>query len=258
MNKKILLVAMGLLAIFTAFAKDCPKDMPSLINKGSEFARENRLTCLHKEYYENGKISVIGSFKNGKGEGEWKWHRLNGNLEKIGSFKNGKQEGEWKLYYENGKLKIIENFKNGKQEGEWKIYYENGKLHEIGNYKNGFREGEWKGYHKNGNLYQIGNFKNGQKEGEWNIYNKNGKPLSIEKYVDGKTKEITGKLSYVNFNITEEKRVKQFGVDNLACLKEQYNSIPLVLAKAVKIASNPIATSSIFLFIFFFFEKSFF
>ena len=30
MNKKILLVAMGLLAIFTAFAKDCPKDMPSL------------------------------------------------------------------------------------------------------------------------------------------------------------------------------------------------------------------------------------
>ena len=61
-----------------------------------------------------------------------------------------------------------------------------------------------------GNLYQIGNFKNGQKEGEWNIYNKNGKPLSIEIYVDGKTKEITGKLSYLNFNITEEKRVKRF------------------------------------------------
>ena len=34
MNKKILLVAMGLLAIFTAFAKDCPKEMPSLDNKG--------------------------------------------------------------------------------------------------------------------------------------------------------------------------------------------------------------------------------
>ena len=40
MNKKILLVAMGLLAIFTAFAKDCPKDMPSLINKGAVSLRE--------------------------------------------------------------------------------------------------------------------------------------------------------------------------------------------------------------------------
>ena len=91
MNKKILLVAMGLLAIFTAFAKDCPKEMPSLDNKGAEFARENRLTCLHKEYYGNG------------------------NLKEIVNFKNGQREGEWKFYYVNGKLKEIVNFKSGRQ-----------------------------------------------------------------------------------------------------------------------------------------------
>ena len=78
MNKKILLVAMGLLAIFTAFAKDCPKEMPSLDNKGAEFARENRLTCLHKEYYGNGNLKEIVNFKNGQREGERK--RENGNI----------------------------------------------------------------------------------------------------------------------------------------------------------------------------------
>ena len=207
MNKKILLVAMGLLAIFTAFAKDCPKEMPSLDNKGAEFAREHRLTCLHKEYYGNGKLKRNCKFQKWKPRRRMlNEYRLNGNLEKIVNFKNGKQEGEWKyVLLKMETSKIIENFKDGNSRGRMdKWYYKNGKLHVIGNYKNGFREGEWKGYHKNGNLYQIGNFKNGQKEGEWNIYNKNGKPWSIEKYVDGEAKEITGKLSYVNGNLLRD------------------------------------------------------
>ena len=40
----------------------------------------------------------------------------------IGNYKNGKREGEWKVYRENGKLEQIENYKNGKEEGEWKVY----------------------------------------------------------------------------------------------------------------------------------------
>ena len=110
MNKKILLVAMGLLAIFTAFAKDCPKEMPSLDNKGAEFARENRLTCLHKEYYGNGNLKEIVNFKNGQREGEWKFYYVNGKLKEIVNFKSGSAEGEYKLYYESGNLEEIYNF----------------------------------------------------------------------------------------------------------------------------------------------------
>ena len=31
----------------------------------------------------------------------------------IGNYKNGEREGEWKFYHNNGKLKAIGNYKNG-------------------------------------------------------------------------------------------------------------------------------------------------
>ena len=107
MNKKILLVAIGLLFVFTAFAKDCPQ------NSTPQSIEELELSCRFIANYINGNVAIIGNYKNGK------------------------QEGEWKNYYENGKLAAIENYKNGKKEGEWKYYRKNGKLKKIGNYKNG-------------------------------------------------------------------------------------------------------------------------
>ena len=107
MNKKIFLVAIGLLFVFTAFAKDCPQ------NSTSQSIEVLELSCRAIAYYKNGNVALIGNYKNGE------------------------REGEWKFYRENGKLEAIENYKNGKKEGEWKVYYENGKLDRIGNYKNG-------------------------------------------------------------------------------------------------------------------------
>ena len=129
MNKKILLVAIGLLFVFTAFAKDCPQ------NSTPQSIKELELSCRRIVYHNNGNVEIIGNYKNGE------------------------REGEWKDYYENGKLAIIDNYKNGKREGEWKFYHENGKLGGIGNYKNGKQEGEWKYYHENGKLASIGNIK---------------------------------------------------------------------------------------------------
>ena len=114
MNKKILLVAIGLLFVFTAFAKDCPQ------NSTPQSIKELELSCREIVYHNNGNVALIGNYKNGKKEGEWKYYRENGKLEGIVNFKNGKQEGEWKWYHENGELKEIGNFKNGKPEGEWK------------------------------------------------------------------------------------------------------------------------------------------
>ena len=169
MNKKILLVAIGLLFVFTAFAKDCPQ------NSTRQSIKELELSCRFITNYSNGKLEEIGNYKNGEREGEWKGYHENGKLEGIGNYKNGKLEGEWKSYHNNGKLEQIVNFKNGKLEGEFKSYHNNGKLEEIVNYKNGKREGEWKLYHENGKLVYIGNYKNGKREGEWKYYHENGK-----------------------------------------------------------------------------------
>ena len=40
-------------------------------------------------------------------------YHKNGKLKIIGNYKNGKLEGEWKYYYENGTLEAIVNYKNG-------------------------------------------------------------------------------------------------------------------------------------------------
>ena len=98
MNKKILLVAIGLLFVFTAFAKDCPrKSTPQSI-------KELELSCRAIVYHNNGNVALIENYKNGKEEGEWKLYHENGKLKTIGNYKNGKAEGKWKLYHENGKL----------------------------------------------------------------------------------------------------------------------------------------------------------
>ena len=51
-----------------------------------------------------------------------KTYHYNGNLKSIGSLKDGKKEGEWKYYHKNGELKDVGSYKLGKREGEWKTY----------------------------------------------------------------------------------------------------------------------------------------
>ena len=48
MNKKILLVAIGLLFVFTAFAKDCPQ------NSTPQSIEELELSCRAIVYHNNG------------------------------------------------------------------------------------------------------------------------------------------------------------------------------------------------------------
>ena len=114
MNKKILLVAIGLLFVFTAFAKDCPQ------NSTLQSIEVLGLSCREIFYHNNGNVEIIGNYKNGELEGEWKSYHENGELKAIVNIKNGKAEGEWKSYRKNGKLEGIGNYKNGKPEGEWK------------------------------------------------------------------------------------------------------------------------------------------
>ena len=86
MNKKILLVAIGLLFVFTAFAKDCPQ------NSTQQSIEELELSCRRIVYHNNGNVEIIGNYKNGEREGEWKDYYENGSLWKIGNYKNEKKK----------------------------------------------------------------------------------------------------------------------------------------------------------------------
>ena len=61
---------------------------------GDWFNSNMGVKTMKKEYYENGKLGSIGSYKDGKREGEWKFYKENGKLEKIVHYKNGLRNHE--------------------------------------------------------------------------------------------------------------------------------------------------------------------
>lgn len=159
-------------------------------------------------HYEMGKL-MIGVYKNGEKDGEWKIYNKKGQLEEILNFENGKLNGlvkafypngklkkigsyindvatgEWKFYHDNGLLKIKTLIDDGKMTGMWKKYNEYGKLAETGFHKNGKTTGKWKLYNANGKLEEKGLLENGKKTGRWEIY-KNGVLNETAFYENGK------------------------------------------------------------------------
>ena len=94
-------------------------------------------------------IYVVGNFKQGIPEGEWKYFKLkkiNGKyekiIEKIESYKDGKPNGEWIEYLQRGEVLVKENFKDGMPNGEKTVYYEN-KLISKYNFSMGLPHGEF-------------------------------------------------------------------------------------------------------------------
>ena len=78
----------------------------------------------------------------------------------VGHFKNGKMDGEWKSRYPSGYIMNRKNFKNGILDGIWITYYEepNKQKWIEGQYQQNAKKGIWKEYYPNGQLKQEGAF----------------------------------------------------------------------------------------------------
>jgi len=90
-----------------------------------------------REYYEEGNIKSISSFKNNVANGLFISYYQNGNIKDKQNYKNGNGEGEGLFYYENGQLEEKYFMKNGKLDGEAINYFEDGKIRHKAIYKDG-------------------------------------------------------------------------------------------------------------------------
>ena len=95
----------------------------SFITYSFGYQVEENFTGQIVKKYENGQVQSIENFKNGKLYGEFKEFYKDGTLAQIGSFKSGDLENI-KAFYENGNLKFEEILKDRK--GKYKGYYPNG------------------------------------------------------------------------------------------------------------------------------------
>lgn len=170
---------------------------------------ENGHKTRIKEYFPNGQLWEIGSFKNDQKVGEWKTYYDNGQIRVEKTYENGLIQGELKMYEDNGEILHSHYHKDGKSNFEGKnSYFEDGKLVYVYEYKNGrkiryqeyFDNGNIKVdceldgeldhgkriyYFKDGQINEIHNYKQGVLHGEWKFFNHGGRPVLFKTYRDG-------------------------------------------------------------------------
>ncbi|MFH1320361.1 MAG: hypothetical protein ABII90_06895 [Bacteroidota bacterium] len=171
---------------------------------------------VFKEYYSNGNVEFIRTYRNDTlngflgcyhkdGSKKSEEYRRNGEIDSIcieyyyGSnivekksfYKSAKKNGEFIYYYESGKISYNATFQNDTLVGNETYFFENGKIQASGNRRNG----TWKAYCSNGQLTLEQKFRNSRLVGETKLYADDGK-LLIPTFI--KEKEIKSDTSIIN------------------------------------------------------------
>ena len=130
---------------------------------------------VYKEWYENGRKSIVGTYKNGKEQGVYtEWHE-NGKKALQTKYINGIPDGRYREWHENGKKRIRITFRDGKENGVWTQWYENGKKEMKVKYVNGIPWGEAFFWFPNGSLQGRGVVKSEVPGGGWILEDEGGK-----------------------------------------------------------------------------------
>lgn len=153
---------------------------------------------LYKEYHDNGKVKLVGGFKNGLKSGIFREYDRDGELVNGFVYVNdtlvsegmveagGVFVGEWTTYYRSGTPKSTGSFNQGKKDGKWVFYYKNGKKEQSGQFKENVVTGSWTWYYENGQIKKTEFFnRRGLLEGEQVEYDSLGNELSRGEYYNG-------------------------------------------------------------------------
>jgi len=151
------------------------------------------------DYYINGKLKIVQSYKNDIPEGVRREYSPDGQITKSYIFKNGiivgegivdekgLRQGSWKEFYESGEKEAEGEYKNGLHQGQWKYYFRNGIIEQTGVYaNNGKPDGKWKWFFESGNLRKEENFSKGVINGHYKEVTDSGKIIIEGDYIDGK------------------------------------------------------------------------
>jgi len=100
------------------------------------------------EYYSDGKIKSITTYRARKKEGSQLQFYKNQIIKSDEYYKNGKKDGISKFYYSSGDIKEIANYKNDQLNGRRVLYLEDSVfIDRIENYKNGTLDSYSKYFH---------------------------------------------------------------------------------------------------------------
>lgn len=156
---------------------------------------------IKTDYYADGSIKTIGSYKDNVPEGMRRDYDKSGNI--IAGYilhkgvvigkgiidEQGKKQGPWQEFFLSGKKSAEGTYKDNIKIGQWKYYFENGNLEQIGSYDSkGRAKGKWIWYYPNKSERRIETFFEGISQGMMTEYAADSTIMLQGEYVDG-TKE---------------------------------------------------------------------
>ena len=159
---------------------------------------------IYREFYENGKLSVEGNYKQNTPTGLWTYYYLDGREKSVEEVKDGysyiwsfwlpdslhtqtivEGTGEMATYHTNGTVKEWYNFKNGLKDGPFEEISVYGYVTLQGFFKEGDKDSTWTYTYYTGDLEKISNYKHGKLNGDYIYYYDNGQVNVTGLYSNG-------------------------------------------------------------------------
>jgi antitoxin component YwqK of YwqJK toxin-antitoxin module len=96
----------------------------------SQFSGVNAETLdgVYKLISENGKLTEVRTFAQGKLDGTWLEYDENERLIAIANYKNDQKHGKWIIWDSNGIKRVEMQYDHGKRTGTWNAWNEEGTL----------------------------------------------------------------------------------------------------------------------------------
>lgn len=160
-----------------------------------------------KRYHPNGRLAVVGFYRNGRATGVWRWYDERGNLMRkavpqqgydeilvgrnledprtvyrdakghkvaAGLRKRGQPHGEWTYFYPNGSVRAQGHYLDGLPDGRWVFYFRSGQVERREDYKLGVPDGTVMRGWPNGQEKLMGRVEQGVRVGLWRTWYENG------------------------------------------------------------------------------------
>jgi antitoxin component YwqK of YwqJK toxin-antitoxin module len=152
---------------------------------------------IRKEYHSNGSLKELGTYREGKRQGNFRLYDESGKENGGQLYDNdvlvgegmidslGRRVGDWQLYYPDGLLRAKGKYVMGMKEGPWQYFFANGKSEQTGSYKNDLPTGAWKWYYLSGALHRDEIYRGGKEDGMAIEYDSLGAIINEGEYISG-------------------------------------------------------------------------
>lgn len=182
------------------------------------------------DYYENGMVKAIGSYKDGELDGLLRTFSPFGAKICELTFAMGKRQGVMQCFYANGTMSSENFYEAGELHGTSTVKNQLGDITGVFVYKNGLLDGDYIEYFDGKVLKSKSTYKDGVIGDVRTTYYENGQVKSVENFVNGKYSKNTtyfanGSLSTIYSYDSDEKlqNVAYYNTQNKIYFEEEYD-----------------------------------